>query len=103
MKNLQDEAKRKGWTLMQHTDVQGDGMQAPGAITLCSMKDTSAGGKEVTQYFVHFFNSQTGGFSNGGYHDNPRTAAEDYVKMAKRWTRHHEAPVTTAKQVRDAV
>lgn len=76
-------AKRKGWELLKAREVQGDGVQAPGFVTLCNT------GSRYQPYVVHFFNSQDGGFYHGHYRDTILAADVEYDQQVARYTRHH--------------
>jgi len=67
-------ATRQGWTILKHVSVNGDGVQAPGAIVMCQIADTRR------PFAVHFFNEQDGGFHMGSYCED-RAEAEDVYAM----------------------
>jgi hypothetical protein len=71
--SIQDCATYKGWTVIKSVPVNGDGVQAPGAIVMCEI------GNE-RPYAIHFFNEQDGGFHMGSYCED-RKEAEDVYAM----------------------
>jgi len=72
------EASRKGWGLLKSIAVQGDGIQAPGAVTMCKISGHHP-------YVVHFFNAQDGGFHEGCYCLGLAAAEVAYAKRIVRF------------------
>lgn len=64
--------------------MDGDGMQAPGAVTIRKVRDT-ANGSSFDEYAVHFANTQCGGYCDGGYHRTLAGAYEDFTKRLSRY------------------
>ena len=79
MYNPQEQAARKGWGLIKSVTVHGDGVQAPGAVTMCELDDV------LCPYVIHFFNAQDGGFHNGDYCHSREEAEEAYAKRVLRF------------------
>jgi hypothetical protein len=76
-------AAAKGWAVLKQCEVHGDGVQAPGFVTLCN------NGSVHHPYVVHFFNSQDGGFHSGFYRADLIGAEAEYSRQCERMTRHH--------------
>jgi hypothetical protein len=75
-------ARRKGWMCLRKRKVDGDGVQAPGYVTLCNT------GNLPQPFVVHFFNAQDGGFHGGEYHEKVLDAMGTFNAQAERYTRH---------------
>lgn len=84
MKNPNDAAKAKGWSLLASIPVQGDGVQASGHVTLCELPHN-----KVTPFVTHFFNAEDGGFHSGNYHREKDKAEQDFRLRSARYTAHH--------------
>lgn len=71
-----------GWEILMMAFVDGDGAQAPGAVTL------SQTGADVL--VVHFFNAEDGGFHSGEYvqPDEPEAVMRAHKKFTDRATRY---------------
>lgn len=69
-------AARKGWTVLETKLVSGDGIQAPGAVTLCLIDG-------LHPYVVHFFNAQDGGFHSGDYCRDHKEAIAAFNQRAR--------------------
>jgi hypothetical protein len=75
---VEHQAFRKGWEVIKSIPIVGDGVQAPGAVTMCKTDGPYP-------YMIHFFNAQDGGFHNGDYWQTRKAAEEAYVKRAMRF------------------
>lgn len=73
-------AAKKGWTIVKSAAVQGDGVLAPGAVTLCRIEGAHP-------FVIHFFNEQDGGFHSGDYCRDSATAELAYAKRVSRYVR----------------
>jgi hypothetical protein len=76
-------ARVKGWELLRTRWVEGDGVQAPGWVTLCKNRP-----EPQPEYVVHFFNAQDGGFHEGKYHEQFLDVLLAYDTRCERYTRH---------------
>jgi len=76
--SLEHAANRKGWTVIKSIPILGDGVQAPGAVTMCEI-----GGAHP--YAIHFFNEQDGGFHSGNYCPDRRSAEVVYAARVLRY------------------
>ena len=79
---LEERVRSKGWELIASTHVQGDGVQAPGYITLCHIPGAHP-------FVVHFLNVQDGGFHSGDYCKDDVSARRVFAHRSERYTRHH--------------
>jgi hypothetical protein len=73
------QAFKLGWGLIKSVPVLGDGIQAPGAVTMCERDDF------FLPYIVHFFNAQDGGFHSGDYCPDREAAEEAYAARVLRF------------------
>lgn len=78
-------AAKKGWSLVAFVEVESDGVQAPGGVTVCY-----TGG--FLAYAVHFFNAQDQSFYGLGDNYFATRAEADlfFFEKAKRYTGHHK-------------
>lgn len=72
------QAFHKGWVVLKSVAVLGDGVLAPGAVTMCKISGAHP-------YVIHFFNAQDGGFYQGNYCKTRAEADEAYMKRVLRF------------------
>lgn len=72
-------SNHKGWILIKSVKVPGDGVQAPGAVTMCKIEN------ESHPFVIHFFNAQDGGFHSGDYCVDRAAAEVAYAKRVLRF------------------
>ena len=78
MYNPIDQSKKLGWIFIDGIKVPGDGVQAPGYVTVCNI-----GGRHP--YVVHFFNCQDGGFHMGNYCATWKEAQKVFAQKVARY------------------
>lgn len=77
--DMEHQAFLKGWEVIKYVNVPGDGVQAPGFVTMCKVDG------QHHPYVVHFFNAQDGGFHSGDYCSTRAYAEEAYTKRVLRF------------------
>lgn len=83
LKDPLEAAKAKGWVVQCFEPMKGDGVQAPGAVTLCKLPNNPN-----HPFVVHFFNAQDGGFYHGNYCVDLEEAKKAYRTKIDRYARH---------------
>jgi hypothetical protein len=78
-----------GWVLIKSIPIKGDGVQAPGAVTMCEIDNPHH------PFAVHFFNAQDGGFHAGEYSKTRAEAEEKYAIKAMLRLSFEQVPFDT--------
>ena len=77
--DMEHQAFLKNWEVVKYVNVPGDGIQAPGFVTMCKIDNLQH------PFVVHFFNAQDGGFHSGNYCSNRTQAEEAFTKRVLRF------------------
>jgi hypothetical protein len=71
-----------GKTITHITHIEGDGVQAPGAVVTRVWRESVNG----TEYATHLLNKQTGGCAYGDYTRDAEQAASNHEEKVKKWS-----------------
>lgn len=78
--DVNEQALKKGWTVVKSMAVKGDGILAPGDVVMSRIPGHHP-------FVVHFFNRQDGGFYFGEYHETYYPADAAYSQKCNRYRR----------------